>query len=127
MISNKKQFFLLLVLILAIAACSGEKTASDSPTETAVAQPAAAVATAAEPVVAGEPTQQPATDTLTLEPVPTVVEAIPETEPAEPQPTAVEAEPAPTVEAKFNGRYELTYYRGSETAPVTMIDYSDFL
>jgi hypothetical protein len=54
-----------------------------------------------------------------------VAETEPET--AEPQPTAAEAETAPTAEGQINGRYETTYFRGSETAPVTMIDYSDFL
>jgi hypothetical protein len=56
----------------------------------------------------------------------------------EPSPSEEEAntpEPAPTVEPTavtveepaINGPYEKTYFRGSANAPVTLIDYSDFL
>jgi hypothetical protein len=50
------------------------------------------------------------------------------------EPTEVTAiEPTATLvtsageKANFNGPYENTYFRGSAAAPVTMIDYSDFL
>ena len=129
MISNKKHFFLLFILMLALAACSGDETANETAEQTVATQPAAAVPTVEEPIVADEPTQEPAADAPTLEPTPTEAQATAEIEPetAEPQPTAAEAETAPTAEGQINGRYETTYFRGSETAPVTMIDYSDFL
>jgi hypothetical protein len=131
MISNKKHFFLLFILMLALAACSGDETANETAEQTVATQPAAAVPTVEEPIVADEPTQEPAADAPTLEPTPTEAQATAEIEPetAEPQPTAAEAEAeqAPPAEPQFNGRYETTYFRGSETAPVMMIDYSDFL
>lgn len=42
--------------------------------------------------------------------------------------TATEVVEIPTSEpVEVNGPYENTYYRGLATAPITMIDYSDFL
>jgi hypothetical protein len=38
-----------------------------------------------------------------------------------------EAPAVETAEPRRNGTYEGTYFRGLATAPVTMIDYSDFL
>lgn len=38
-----------------------------------------------------------------------------------------EAPAVETAEPQRNGTYEATYFRGLATAPVTMIDYSDFL
>lgn len=40
------------------------------------------------------------------------------------------AEPSPTQpeqEVAFNGQFENTYFRGAANAPITIIDYSDFL
>ena len=45
-----------------------------------------------------------------------LVEGVPPTE-----------EPQPTAAVVINGVYEGTYFRGWESAPVTMMDYSDFL
>ena len=36
-------------------------------------------------------------------------------------------EPTVTLTVTVNGLYEGTYFRGLDSAPVTMIDYSDFL
>ena len=36
-------------------------------------------------------------------------------------------EPTLTPTVTVNGHYEGTYFRGLESAPITMIDYSDFL
>ena len=40
---------------------------------------------------------------------------------------APEPPPTSTPEPQFNGEYEGTFYRGLATAPITMVDYSDFL
>jgi len=49
-----------------------------------------------------------------------------EAETPEPAPT-VEPTAVPVEEPTINGPYEKTYFRGSGSAPVTLIDYSDFL
>jgi hypothetical protein len=36
-------------------------------------------------------------------------------------------EPAPDPPVQVNGPYENTYFRGSADAPVTLVDFSDFL
>jgi outer membrane protein TolC len=128
--SNKKLAFLLFILTLVVAACSGQDT--DSEPDLAGTAPAAAPAesmteTATEPAL--EPAQETAANGPSLEPTPTEAQAVTEIEPetAVSEPTAAPAEQVPTAEVQINGRYESTYFRGSETAPITMIDYSDFL
>lgn len=46
---------------------------------------------------------------------------------APPTDAPTEAPAVETAEPQRNGAYEGTYFRGLATAPVTMIDYSDFL
>ena len=123
--STKKPLLLLMFILLVLAACSdGEETTSNPLEGAAVSAPTATVASTQPPA---NPTEGavPAT-----EPVPTEAETVAESEPetVAPEPTASEAETAPPVEAsQINGTYEQTYFRGSATAAVTMIDYSDFL
>jgi hypothetical protein len=120
----KRLLPLFLLMALLVAACS-------QATEPATTEPAADPATTA-PVAADEP----------VAPTRAATESAPATEPAQAtvekpenaqqQPTNLPAEPSvtvppPTEVAVFNGAYENTYFRGSETAPVTLIDYSDFL
>jgi ABC-type glycerol-3-phosphate transport system substrate-binding protein len=131
MSTKKKRFFLLLILLLVLAACSGDGRSPELSGAVLATEPAATVTAATEPAESSTPVQEEVP--ATLEPTPTeaqtVVEAEPET--ADPTPTEAaaetEAEEAPAVEAQYNGTYESTYFRGSATAPVTMIDYSDFL
>jgi len=128
MITNKKCFLLLFIALLVLAACSGDETTSETAVENAETQPAATAATVIEPATVA-PTDEPAADAPTIEPAPTEAMEAAETEPetAVPEPTATTAEEASPEEVQFNGPYETTYFRGSATAPVTMIDYSDFL
>jgi hypothetical protein len=124
------RIFWLLSLMLILAACS-----ADEPVATV---PATEVATEIETQPTQIPTEVIATDTeetasIPAEPTPVPDPATPTaiptaTPPGEPAIGAtVEVETPPTVEIIINGHYENTYFRGSETAPVTLIDYSDFL
>ena len=125
-----RRIFWLLPLLLILVACSADEPAATvPPTEVAAGietqptqKPAEVAATATE-----EPVSIPAEPTSVSEPAtPT---AIPTVTPAgEPSIAAtIEVEAPPTVETTVNGQYKNTYFRGSETAPVTLIDYSDFL
>jgi hypothetical protein len=135
MITNKKHFFLLLTLLLVLAACSGDGEGPELSGAVLPTEPAATVAAAVEPAESSAPAQgqAPEVDAPTLEPTPTEAQAVTESDPetAETQPTEPVAETvteeAPPAEAQFNGTYESTYFRGSATAAVTLIDYSDFL
>lgn len=51
----------------------------------------------------------------------------PASQPAEPATAAAQPTPTATMAPEINGEYEDTFYRGLATAPITMIDYSDFL
>jgi hypothetical protein len=114
--------FLLMAFLFAACSPAAEpatlEPVNENPTKTPVVEdePAAPTAAATESASPAEPVQ------ATVEP--------PDT--AQPQPTELPTEPTatelpPTEVAVFNGAYENTYFRGSETAPVTLIDYSDFL
>ena len=120
----------LLPLALILAACGADETAATLPPTEVVseveAQPTQEAADSSAPSTQ-EPPPAPADPTAVPEPAtPTAIPT--STPPAEPAVTAtVEVEPPPTAEAVVNGQYENTYFRGSESAPVTLVDYSDFL
>ena len=124
----KLYFPLILLLLFIVAACSPapDSAATVPPTpessikvdevpENGIDQPAVSPTEVA-------PTEAP-TESLDDPTATPVIE--PTEEPtAEPIATIVLT---PEEEVVFNGPYENTYFRGSATAPVTLIDYSDFL
>jgi hypothetical protein len=131
-----KAIYTLLLIALLLAACGpgdGEPAAT-LPTEAQEEAEAVAVVatdtalpespnTAAEPERAtAVPTAETAAETV-AEPTAEAAEAAAGAEAPEQAP----AEPEPAEAATVNGSYEGTYFRGSADAPVTMIDYSDFL
>jgi hypothetical protein len=118
---------LILITAIAIVACEQADPASFSPQPTDTMPPdseATAVVIRDTPTISveaspeGKPT---ATETMDPEPSPSpIVEVdIAETE-EQSQPSGDEA-------IIVNGVYEQTFFRGQMDAPVTMIDYSDFL
>lgn len=115
--------FLLIALLLAACGPGDTEPAATVPLETQKEAEAVVVATDTalpeSPASAAEP--EPATAAPTAE---TAAETV-----AEPTAEAVAdaPEPEPAEAADVNGPYEGTYFRGSADAPVTMIDYSDFL
>jgi hypothetical protein len=124
----KRSFPLLFLLALIVAACSqaSEPATTIPPTlepateeakalESEVQQPGAAP-TEVIPTESSTETLSDPTDTPVIEP----------TEETTVDPTATLA-PTAEEETIFNGPYENTYFRGSAAAPVTLIDYSDFL
>jgi cytoskeletal protein RodZ len=122
----------LLTIAWLLAACSPTNTVPSD-------QPAPVEQEAQEIVeVLPEPTVTPevvSPTTLTEQPMPTeVLEQAPPTATTEPTTTVepMDVEPSqepesPEEEAQVNGLYENTYFRGSTDAPVTLIDFSDFL
>lgn len=120
----------LWLALLLLAACS---TSEESPAEPQDLQPTQAVASQSTPDLAATPvpteTSTPAEPTA--EPaVVTQESATPmdqQTESATALPATAEPQPTATAAPQFNGQYEDTFYRGLATAPITMIDYSDFL
>jgi hypothetical protein len=65
--------------------------------------------------------EQPAPAEITAEPT-----AVPPTATVEPEAT-LQHDSSTDEAVAFNGVYENSYFRGSADAPVTIIDYSDFL
>jgi hypothetical protein len=124
--------FLLALLLVACTSSGEQATVPPEPdvaaTDVARNEEPAEAPTGTEPP--DEPTEAPA-DTATADTA--AATATQEAQVAE-QPTAT-AEPSPTTPPQatetpapaFNGEYEGTYFRGLATAPITMIDYSDFL
>lgn len=95
-------------------------------------EPAANPSTATIPVVEDEPVAPTLAATELALPTEPVQPTVEQPEATQQQPTDLPAESTatvapPTEVAVFNGGYENTYFRGSETSPVTLIDYSDFL
>lgn len=117
-------FLSILLLALLLAACTS--SVEESPGPTPADPTATVVAREEEPTEApAEMTEAPkdaATATVTQE----AQVAEQSTAKAEPSPIAP-PEPTETSAPAFNGEYEGTYFRGLATAPITMIDYSDFL
>lgn len=126
-----RRMLLVLIVLLGATGCSQEES-TPTPLPEQIIETGTTVK--AEPEMA-EPT--PETET----PLPAAEEATPtsatEVALAEPTLTAIptreeetsgddngEAQENPAV---FNGVYGESYFRGAETAPVTIIDYSDFL
>jgi hypothetical protein len=119
--------------------------AACSPTNTAPTDPLTPVEQAAQEVVEvlPEPTETPeVVSPTTLAEPPTPTEAIGQETPtmavestATIEPIDVElgtepemlVEPEPDQPLQMNGSYESTYFRGSADAPVTLVDFSDFL
>jgi hypothetical protein len=113
-----KHLIALITLLLALVACRAEPAAAPalpSPTGDAPAAPPASV----DPTATRPPAAAPGNAE------PTVSPADPGLPPTE-APTAT-ASTAPAEAPAVNGRYEQTYFRGAQDAPVTIIDYSDFL
>ena len=119
----------LFLLLLAALISTGCGQTEPLPTEVPVAEIVATIPPTPEPTVVAEP--EPA-----FEPEPVAQEEVaePTAEPtAEPPTLTVEPDltrqPETPVEetVAFNGFYENSYFRGSADAPVTILDYSDFL
>jgi hypothetical protein len=127
-----RRFLFVTTLVLAIALLIGCSSTVEAPAGQEVSEPtgAAAVRATAAQELAPEPT-----DTATPAATKTAAGQVEEPagrEPATTEPVATEPAPTPepptaTTTPQINGRYEETYYRGLATAPITMIDYSDFL
>jgi len=133
---------LLLPLILLLAACGSESSIDQEPAgqpSSAPVQNSATPATAIEEP-SPEPQETAAMPELTegqaedagmvtvqeVETLAVATEILETPQTAEPPP-ATATLPAATAAPEINGEYEGTFYRGSATAPITMIDYSDFL
>lgn len=129
----KRSFFLpfligLLLISLIVIACSPEQEPAGltSPTPEPASEEVEAQESEAEEPVA------PPTEVVPTEPsdeAPSDPTDTPVAEPTEESAVEPTATLAPTAEEEvaFNGPYENTYFRGSAAAPVTLIDYSDFL
>lgn len=121
-----RQIALLFSLILILVACGSETapqqiaTIQELPTTTKTTEPATE-----DSFNNPTPTEAP----LVLSP--TVSPVVPNTQQPVEIPTennVTEAAETPTsIPAEINGQYENTYFRGLATAPITLIDYSDFL
>jgi hypothetical protein len=132
-----KQLTGLLFVSWLLAACSQTNTMPTDPL-TPVEQPAQEVVEVlpeptkipilVSPTIPSEPPTP--TEAIGLEPPTTAVEPTVTVEPIDVEPSTEPetiVKPAPDQPAQVNGSYEGTYYRGSADAPVTLIDYSDFL
>ena len=121
---------LLFMASLILSACGGAEPSGQAATPQQEDEGAAS---------STEPTEIPATatdmptevatviPTTTTQPEPTIGEPE-ETEPAPLiTPTAEPSPTQPEQEVAFNGQFENTYFRGAANAPITIIDYSDFL
>jgi hypothetical protein len=131
-----KATYALLLFVLLLVACSPGATEPAATLLPETQEEAAAVAA---------PTDTPLPEIPTTAAEPSAPTAIPTAEaaasavaePTEAAASAVAAsavavepatvEPEPVEASAVNGPYEGTYFRGSADAPVTMIDYSDFL
>lgn len=113
---------LLVLLSLSLAGCGSDAAEPVFTQAPAVAEEATAIP------AAPSDTPVPATATTTTELSPTQAQAEePATAPLPTEAATAEPVPSPTETVVFNGPYEQTYFRGSAGAPVTIIDYSDFL
>jgi outer membrane biosynthesis protein TonB len=114
----------LLLFVLLLVACS---PGAPEPTATLLPETQEEAAAVVE---APTDTPKPEEPTTAAEPsAPTAVPTAEATAPAvaEPEEAAAAVEPEPVEASAVNGPYQGTYFRGSADAPVTMIDYSDFL
>ena len=129
---------LLLPLVLLLAACGSESSVDQEPAGQLSSTP---VQNSTTPVTAiEEPSPEPqstlalpeisdgqAEDAgmVTEKEIATLVAATETTEAQQAPATATV--PTATMAPVINGEYEGTFYRGLASAPITMIDYSDFL
>lgn len=121
-----RRYLFMTMLLLAIGLLIGCSSIVEAPAEEQSAEPTQEVVLEADILPApsntppaAEPTEAPAGQAegaVTQEPEAATAEPSPTTEP-----------PTATAAPQINGQYEETYYRGLATAPITMIDYSDFL
>jgi len=124
-------FALMLIFIVILVACGPEAeqqptaTIQAQPTNTGDPEPSATEAIAEESVEDLTPTEP--SPTLAPMESPTASNTPPPVE-TPTEVVATEVPDTPTIQAAvINGPYENTYFRGSSSAPITMIDYSDFL
>ena len=123
----KKWTFLIVIAAVAGVACqqADPVTFTPQPTDTvAVVSEATAIVVRDTPTTGAEepPEVLPtATETITAEPSPSPTVATDAVETDEQSQSSAEE----TI--RVNGSYEQTFFRGQTDAPVTMIDYSDFL
>ena len=125
-----RRYLFITILLLAIALLIGCSSVVEAPAEEQSAEPtqeAVAQATLAEeaaPAATNTATQAVATETPAGQAEGAATQEVLAAT-AEPSPTP--EPPTATASPQVNGQYEETYYRGLATAPITMIDYSDFL
>jgi hypothetical protein len=118
--SHMKKFILILTLVLLVAAC------------TPAAEPESENVAIVPPTIAPEPTDSPQkVDAMPPTAVPMPPTAVSTNEPpAQPtnQPTDIPTEEPAAETAVIAGRTEEgAFFLGAVDAPVTLIDYSDFL
>jgi hypothetical protein len=118
-------FYLFIVLWLVACSPAGAPADSSVGSEATVAySEPTAVLPMVEPTVMAEPVTPTAVATTAPEPTVTTSEAPAEAEPTIAPPVEETAEP----EVVMSGRIEAgAFFLGAADAPVTMIDYSDFL
>ena len=126
-----RPFALLLIFTIILVACGPEATQQPPATiqeqlsNTSVPESTTTEANSEDPEVDPTPTEPPPTSAPTESPIASNTPLLVET-PTEV--VATEMPDTPTSQAVvFNGSYENTYFRGSSNAPITLIDYSDFL
>ena len=116
------RYLILISLAFVLLGCQAQGEVAVSESEPAVQEQAAVevVATVAEP------TEAPAA-TETAPPTPTDLPTTEATEEATAEPEAEIAEETPSRIVEIGRTEEGVYFIGAEDAPVTVIDYSDFL
>ena len=141
----KRRFILSVVALLGLVVIISGCTPAESENPEAAVDTAAEVAAALPTEAPAAPTSPPPTSPPPASPTPLVVEAdessaetmddVVEEEPAEAAEIAEEAVEPPPAEvevvevetATFGRTADGAFFRGREDAPVTIIDYSDFL
>jgi uncharacterized lipoprotein len=133
--------YLLLALVLLLAACSSGSSVEQEPASQPDSLPAqnTTMPERATEELSPEPTntlaspnlteeQAEEADVATAEEIATSTVATVTAAPQQATETpATVPPPTNTVAPEINGEYEGTFYLGLATAPITMIDYSDFL
>jgi protein-disulfide isomerase len=128
------RWFLLIVALLLVTACSGSPAVQPEPADQATTAPSPTpVAASPTPTPAADPpptqTSQPTTaPTATASPTTPALETPTLAPTAEEPAESVEAAAAETNWLAVEGKTEANLtYLGNPDAPVTIIDYSDFL
>jgi len=119
------RYRLIAVLLLAAAAL----VACSSPAEAPAGQQGPIRTEAVATPAATEEAPRPAPTGNSAQAAPTETPIGQEAKASQPATAEPASEPTATATARpqFNGEYEGTFYRGSAAAPITMVDYSDFL